>query len=78
MFSLEEEDGFMFVTQSDNIINEVSSSEGILGDPCDFASPVISALKHDVPQYSDISDDDCGFEFPLSQGKIPQHEAHFE
>ena len=68
VFSLEDDYGDMFLTQSDNVITESDSGKSeILPDPMDFSSPCVSlVLSQDTTHYSDISDDDL-FEIPVSQ-----------
>ena len=74
VFSLEDDYGDLFITQSDNNLNVDSSQNykneeesGILSDPFDFSSPCVSMIsKQKEPQYSDISDAE-DFEIPSSQ-----------
>ena len=68
VFSLEEDYGDMFITQSDAVINEGNNDKSeILLDPLDFSSPCVSLVSsQNSMQYSDISDDDA-FEIPSSQ-----------
>ena len=44
-FSLEEEDGFMVVSQSQQVHNFGSQENGILGNPSDFQLPVHSVIE---------------------------------
>ena len=76
VFSLEEDDYAMFITQSERIVSQQENYDGILGDPSDFKSPVRSVLSEGATQYSDISDDDDAFQLP--QGKLMQEEPKFE
>ena len=70
VFSLEDDYGDIFITQSDKVLHEDNSDKSdveILPDPMDFSSPCVSLVsKHNDAQYSDISDDDM-FEIPSSQ-----------
>ena len=74
VFSLEDDYGDLFITQSDNILNVDSSQNdekeeesGILSDPFDFSSPCVSLVSNEKePQYSDISDAE-DFDIPSSQ-----------
>ena len=68
MFSLEDDYGDMFLTQSDKVINdEDSGKSGILDDPMDFSSPcVLLVSSQNETHYLDISDNDL-FEIPMSQ-----------
>ena len=68
LFSLEDDYGDMFLTQSDKVINDCDSEKSeILPDPMDFSSPCVSLVSNqNSTHYSDISDDDL-FEIPVSQ-----------
>ena len=71
MFSLEDDYGDIFITQSDKVLNDreckKSGISDVLPDPMDFSSPCVSLVsKGNDTQYSDISDDDM-FDIPCSQ-----------
>ena len=72
VFSLEDDYGDIFITQSDKIVNsngaESCSNGGILPDPMDFSSPNVSLISRPSQnvQYSDISDDET-FDIPSLQ-----------
>ena len=69
VFSLEDDYGDMFITQSDRVLNQSDSEKSeILKDPMDFSSPCVSLVSSQSSMhYSDISDDDDIFEIPSSQ-----------
>ena len=70
VFSLEDEDySQMFITQSSPKRVDLVDSSPILGDGNDFSSPLVSLVpkrNEELPQYSDISDDDF-IDLPSSQ-----------
>lgn len=76
VFSLEDDYGDLFITQSDKIVNNNGvgshSDGGILPDPMDFSSPSVSLVSSESQsaQYSDISDDEI-FDIPSSQKQQP-------
>ena len=74
VFSLEDDYGDMFITQSGGINtgddNSSNNSVQVLPYPMDFSSPCVSLTSsNNVPQYSDISDDE-DFQIPPSQMQI--------
>ena len=65
VYSLEEDENQLFLTQRDSQRDSTSEESLILRNPLDFASPCASLLGVKQDQYSDISDDE--FDIPCSQ-----------
>ena len=75
VFSLEEEDGFMVISQNNENGDRGIVQNGILGEPTDFKSPVRGVMSGGEALYSDISDDDMDFQIPSSQRYFQPNEA---
>ena len=67
VYSLEDEDNSLFITQSDKSVNDDQDDSGILGMDSDFTSPLCSFVSHNVPHYLDILDEEGDFDIPSSQ-----------
>ena len=66
VFSLKDDYGDIFITQSDGESQENEENLSIIGDLRDFSSPcVLLASRNKPAEYSDISDDDTLLKYSL-------------
>ena len=65
VFSLEEDDNSLFITQSDSGSSFPTGENSILGNANDFVLPCVSIVEGIGQHYSDISEDE--FDIPSSQ-----------